>query len=184
MKIFGIGVARTGTTTLAKALDILGFKSAHVECNVMEVDGDSFSINNDVLENNEAIVGTPLSPCFELLADRYPDALFILTIRDYKGWLRSCSISFTESLAMDENHKALHRWLYDSILYDREKFLVGYSNYVLSVLNYFYKSKKLLFVYNICAGLGWKPLCDFVGKPIPDIPFPHESKRGALLKND
>lgn len=184
MKIFGIGVARTGTTTLAKALEILGYKSVHVECNVMEVskdDGyDRFSINNKVLEDNEAIIGTPLCPCHKMLAEKYPDSFFILTIRDSESWLKSCSLSFTEKLAMDENHHALHRWLYDSILYDKEKFMKGYMNYVVKVLNG--NNKNRLLLYNICSGSGWQPLCNFLGKDIPDCPFPHESKRGALLK--
>lgn len=185
MKIFGIGLARTGTTTLSKALEILGYKSVHVECNAMEVsnnDGyDRFSIINDVIENNDAIVGTPLSPCYEMLADKYPDSLFIITLRESEGWLKSCSLSFTEKLPMDDNHHALHRWLYDSILFDREKFMKGYINYVVKVLKYF-ENKNRLLLYSICSGSGWKPLCEFLGKDIPDSPLPHESKRGALLK--
>jgi hypothetical protein len=182
MKIFGIGVARTGTTTLAKALEILGYKSVHVECNVMEVSDDTFSINKDVIENNDAIVGTPLSPCYKKLANDYPDSLFILTIRDSESWLKSCSLSFTEKLPMDENHRALHRWLYKSILFDRGKFIKGYMSYVVEVCCFFDIIKNRLLLYNICSEGKWDPLCDFLGKNIPDCPLPHESKRGALLK--
>lgn len=185
MKIFGIGLARTGTTTLSKALEILGYKSVHVECNVMEVstvDGnDIFSIKKDVIENNDAIVGTPLSPCYEMLADNYPDALFILTVREIESWLKSCSISFTENLPMDDNHRALHRWLYGSVLYDRDKFLAGYNKFIKEVVGFFLNNNHLL-AYNICSGEGWKPLCNFLQKDIPNVPFPHESKRGALLE--
>lgn len=181
MKIFGIGVAKTGTRTLAKALKILGYKSVHVECNVMNVTTvngcDSFSIKDNILKNNEAIVGTPLSPCFKMLANKYPDSLFILTIRESEKWLKSCSISFTEKLPMDDRHRALHRWLYDSILYDREKFLKGYINYVKKILTFFENNNNRLFSYDICAGNEWEPLCDFLSKNIPDRPFPHEGKR-------
>ncbi len=182
MKIFGIGLARTGTTSLAKALELLGYKSVHVECNVMEISDDTFSINKDVIEDNDAIVGTPLCPCYETLAKNYPDSLFILTIRESESWLKSCSLSFTEKLPMDENHRALHCWLYDSILFDKEKFLKGYMNYVNKVLTLFNRINNKIFLYNICSGYQWLPLCDFVGKDIPACPFPHESKRGALLK--
>lgn len=186
MKIFGIGVARTGTTTLSKALEILGYKSVHVECNVMEVSNDggheTFSINNDVIEKNEAIIGTPLSPCYEILAEKYPDSLFILTLRESEGWLKSCSQIFTKKLPMDENHHALHRWLYDTILYDKEKFMKGYINYVCKVLNFFDSKKNKLLLYSLCSKSSWKPLCEFLGKKIPDCPLPHESKRGALIK--
>lgn len=29
---------------------------------------------------------------------------------------------------------------------------------------------------------GWKPLCDFLGKPIPDEPFPHANEAAAVAK--
>ena len=29
---------------------------------------------------------------------------------------------------------------------------------------------------------GWKPLCEFLGVPVPDTPFPHKNKKGAILK--
>lgn len=184
-KIFGIGVARTGTTTLAKALEILGYKSVHVECNVMEVtttnNGDSFSINKDVIENNEAVVGTPLSPCYQMLAEKYPDAKFILTIRESDSWLHSCSLGFITDKYMDDNHRALHRWLYDSILYDKDRFIKGYVDFVTSVLSFFYNNfKNRLLAYNICSGSGWQPLCKFLGKDIPLCPLPHESKRRTI----
>lgn len=176
-KIFGIGLARTGTTTLAKALELLGYKSVHVECNVMEVT-NSFAINNDVTEKNDAIIGTPLSPCYAKLAHKYPDALFILTIRDSTSWLNSCALGFITEKYMDDNHRALHRWLYDSILYDRDKFLKGYTDFVTKVLSFFNNNfRHRLFAYNICSGVGWQPLCRFLNVPIPKCPLPHESKR-------
>ena len=27
---------------------------------------------------------------------------------------------------------------------------------------------------------GWKPLCEFLGKPIPDQPFPHKNKGASV----
>ena len=29
---------------------------------------------------------------------------------------------------------------------------------------------------------GWKPLCEFLGVSIPETPFPHKNKKGAILK--
>jgi hypothetical protein len=33
-----------------------------------------------------------------------------------------------------------------------------------------------LLVIDICAREGWETLCPFVGKPIPDAPFPHVNR--------
>ena len=38
-------------------------------------------------------------------------------------------------------------------------------------------SERLL-VWNVKDG--WEPLCKFLGKPIPNIPIPHENKTGDL----
>ena len=36
--------------------------------------------------------------------------------------------------------------------------------------------KENLLVWNVKDG--WKPLCDFLGKPVPDCPIPHDNKTG------
>ena len=28
---------------------------------------------------------------------------------------------------------------------------------------------------------GWEPICKFLGKPIPDQPFPHENRLGSVI---
>lgn len=185
-KIFGIGLAKTGTTTLSKALEILGYKSVHVECDVIELSTinycDDFSIKKDVIENNDAIIGAPLCLSYKKLAAEYPDSLFILTSRDVESWLRSCSVSFTQDLPMDRNHHALHRGLFNTVLYDKAKFLAGYYIYWESVVDFFsikYKGDfgDRLLVFQLCSENGWFHLCNFLDKDIPNVPFPHENKR-------
>ena len=29
---------------------------------------------------------------------------------------------------------------------------------------------------------GWEPLCEFLNKPVPDVPFPHLNKNSSLLE--
>ena len=36
-------------------------------------------------------------------------------------------------------------------------------------------------MYNVKEG--WKPLCKFLGKEIPDKPFPHENIAGRLMED-
>jgi len=31
-------------------------------------------------------------------------------------------------------------------------------------------------------GDGWEPLCEFLGKPIPDVPFPHKNERAEFVE--
>merc|ERR1712046_15702 len=40
--------------------------------------------------------------------------------------------------------------------------------------------KEKLLVYRM--GEGWEPLCKFLGKPIPNQPFPHENRLGSVIE--
>ena len=45
--------------------------------------------------------------------------------------------------------------------------------------------KERLLIYRI--GDGWEPICKFLGKPIPDVPFPHKNRLASgveELKNN
>ena len=41
--------------------------------------------------------------------------------------------------------------------------------------------KDQLLIYRI--GEGWEPLCNFLGKPIPDVPFPHCNRVGLKFQS-
>ena len=30
-------------------------------------------------------------------------------------------------------------------------------------------------------GDGWEPLCKFLNKPVPDVPFPHMNRMGSVI---
>ena len=48
---------------------------------------------------------------------------------------------------------------------------IKHNLYVQSIV-----PKENLLVWNVKDG--WKPLCDFLGKPVPDCPIPHDNKTG------
>lgn len=41
--------------------------------------------------------------------------------------------------------------------------------------------KEKLLEYNVKEG--WGPLCRFLGKEVPDVPFPHVNERRVILRN-
>ena len=65
-KVFGIGLSRTGTKSLAAALNLLGIRTRYA------------------ITETSAV---PFCPHFDEL---YPGSKFILTIRDKQSWLNSC----------------------------------------------------------------------------------------------
>ncbi len=174
MKIFGIGLSKTGTTSLAHALEILGYKTRDYPGLEHYSAGDLTSIDAGMLEAHDALTDTPIPSFYRELDARYPGAKFILTVRDAEGWLKSCKKQFTEKLAAKQNeaHNQLFMALYGCTVFDEQKFLAGYEKFVSGVLEYFKNRPQDLLVINVVAGEGWEKLCPFLGKPVPEIPFP------------
>jgi fructose-1,6-bisphosphatase/inositol monophosphatase family enzyme len=174
VKIFGIGLSKTGTTSLAQALTILGYKTRDYPGLSHYSRGDLSSINPSLLEEFDALTDTPIPSFFRELDAKYPDAKFILTHRDREGWLKSCQKQFTQKLADKQNeaHNRLFTDLYDSTVFDAEKFAAGYDKFTQAVEAHFRDRPGKLLTMNVVAGDGWEKLCPFLNKPIPDVPFP------------
>ncbi len=174
MKIFGIGLSKTGTTSLAHALDILGYKVKDCLGLANFKKGHISSIDKTALQSHDALTDTPIPSFYRELDVEFPNSKFILTIREMDAWLNSCKKQFNQKLAdkQTEAHNQLFMDLYDTTVFDEEKFRAGYKRFVEGVLEYFKDRPDDLLVIDISNGEGWEKLCPFLGKPAPNIPFP------------
>src|SRR6476660_2478699 len=82
-KVFGIGFPRTGTTSLVRALNILGIASTHNPAGLLT------DANDPVLDAFDGFADNPIPILYAELDARYPHSKFILTDRDVDSWLRS-----------------------------------------------------------------------------------------------
>ena len=173
-KIFGIGLSKTGTSSLAQALQMLGFRTLDNMGANGYVAGDLSSIDLDKIEAHDALTDTPIPSFYRELDRRYPGSKFILTVRDREGWLKSCMKQFSPRFAesQSEPNKRLFLDLYGTNAFDAEKFASGYDRFVAGVLAYFDDRPQDLLVLDVAGGEGWERLCPFVGRPVPDLPFP------------
>ncbi len=174
MKVFGIGLSKTGTSSLAKALSILGY---HVkDCLGIENyrKGDITAINQNALAEYNALTDTPIPSYYKELDQAYPGSKFILTIRSMEGWLKSCKKQFNQKLAdkQTEAHNELIYDLYGTAVFDENKFKQGYLQFIKDVKTYFQNRPDDLLIIDITSGEGWDKLCPFLGKPFPNVPFP------------
>jgi 3'-phosphoadenosine 5'-phosphosulfate (PAPS) 3'-phosphatase len=173
-KIFGIGLSKTGTSSLAKALEILGYRTRDYLGLTTYTPGDLSSIDLAEIERNEAFTDTPIPSFYKELDQQYPGSLFILTVRERESWLKSCKKQFTKratSNVSDGERKALMA-LYGCIGFDRERFIDGYERFVNDVEKYFCRRRKDLLIIDICGGDAWEPLCKFLNRPMPKVVFP------------
>lgn len=103
-KVFGIGLSRTGGTSLSHALARLGLKAVHFPADadtrreiVTYLDrGASDPLQLTILRDHDSVSDTPVCCVYRGLDAAYSDAKFILTVRDEEAWLRSCEAYWTD----------------------------------------------------------------------------------------
>jgi len=189
-KIFGIGLSRTGTKSLTKALNLLGLNVVHYPideqtCNELLRGKCDFSI----LEDLDGITDITVAPFFAQLDKMYPNSKFILTIRDKERWLKGLERHWLDRDAFDstpgkEVHMQIRRFLraavYGTYSFNRERMSYIYDRHYQSVIRYFQNRTGALLVIDVCSGEGWEPLCSFLNKPVLNEPFPVVERAAEL----
>ena len=206
LKIIGAGFGRTGTKSLQLALETLGYgKCYHMEELFRNPEGvkhwaDAYNetlVNwNDLFKNYSSIEDFPGSMYYKELFNYYPEAKIILSVRDPESWYQSTlntiyafdpgpAIKIKLLLKMPFSSKARH--LFKAIqLNDKsiwKKFFEGkfkdktyaihkFNSHIEEVKQIIPKDQLLIFE----ARNGWEPLCEFLNKPIPEIPYPSTNK--------
>jgi 3'-phosphoadenosine 5'-phosphosulfate (PAPS) 3'-phosphatase len=173
-KVFGIGLSKTGTTSLANALQILGYRTRDNMGVVRYAKGELSSVDLGVVESFDALTDTPIPSFYRELDVRFPGSKFILTVRDSDAWFKSCKKQFTQRFAdvQTDAHKRLFIDLYGTDVFEQDGFQAGYERFVDGVRDYFKSRPYDLLVMDVAAGDGWQKLCAFLGNPVPDVPFP------------
>ncbi len=175
-KIFGIGLNRTGSSSLTDALNILGYRAKHwnYTITIIEYVDGKLTVDYSKVDKFDAFTDTPIARIYKELDIRYPDSKFILTVRDINTWLYSCRRHFApkKRKKRDDTTKYLIEDIYGRDTYQKKNHRKVYNDHVNDVLTYFKDRKDDLLVMDICGGDGWEKLCPFLGKPIPNKPFP------------
>ena len=178
-KVFGIGLSRTGTTSLNEALNILGIKSLHFPsfvgplsyCGILKINAEHFDY--------DGLTDTPVAYSYKKLDKKFPGSKIIFTERDIDSWLTSCE-KYKAFRPENQNPVALdllHKKLYWTTIFDEKLFRKAYEKHKADVSNYFRNREDDLLRINITKGERWERLCIFLDKEIPqDTPFPHSNK--------
>lgn len=175
MRVFGIGYHKTGTSTLGKALTVLGFNEHRsYDFNlVKEWNNGNIEEILKVARKNNNFEDWPWALVYQELFNEFNNARFILTTRkDSETWFRSLNknangpnktreIIYGEG---DPNKAKAH-------------YIKQYEKHNKEVKDFFNENApdKLL---TVCwdNGDGWDKLCEFLDKPKPNKNFPHINK--------
>lgn len=176
MKVFGIGLGKTGTTSLTAALRILGFTNVHYPESLQQI------------AVADAAVGTPVYLWLDTLDRLYPGAKFIWTVRNENSWLASCALQYgpaNDLSRYDERVRAmllkLRRDIFGAEWFDEALWRRALSRQRDKIGEMFRERPRDLLTMDLFAGDGWPELCAFLGKPVPDLPFPNISRRSDVV---
>lgn len=204
LEVIGAGFGRTGTFSLKMALERLGFGPCHHMVALFEnpdrvrlwrkaARGESVDWN-EVYRGYRSTVDWPGARFWRELTEHYPAAKVVLSTRDPEHWYDSV-LGTIHRAAMDDSPlasplltemRAMSRevvWdgLFDGRFTDRDHSLRIFNDHIEAVRGQLPANRLLVFE----VAQGWKPLCEFLGKPVPDEPFPRRNRReefGPLLR--
>lgn len=174
MKIFCIGLSKTGTTSLAGALTMLGYRTIDNMGASEYRSGDIGCLDIATIDANDAFTDTPIPSFYRQLDQHYPGSKFILTVRDIDPWLKSSKKQFN-SRGAEQRNQATNQILeeiYGSPIFEEALFRSGYQHFIDQAKDYFSERPHDLLVIDITKGQTWATLCRFLDKPVPAVPFP------------
>jgi hypothetical protein len=178
-KIFGIGWAKTGTTTLGYCFRILGFDHQGQDLSlVKDLREGNLSRILELAEKKETFEDWPWIILYQVLDKAFPGSRFVLTTRETEKWIRSYQNMLFSQGKTSEELNEIRRTLYGLPFPDVSNSLLieRYEKHNSDVQHYFRSRPEDLLVVDWEKGSGWRELCDFVKKDIPDEPFPHANK--------
>lgn len=185
LKVVGAGLGRTGTHSLMVALEqLLGAPCYHMAKVFERNDAEKWlrigrgetALMDEVLADCAAAVDWPTAAYWEVLAERNPEALILLSTRPTgEAWFKSASdtiFKFIPQHPDDVWGTMVNELLVNNFaggdINDKDKAIAAYEAHNAYVRDH--ADPKRLLEWQ--ASDGWEPICDWLGLPVPDEPFP------------
>ena len=206
LKVIGAGWGRTGTESLKKALEILGFGKCYHMFELIKSGYDvvyweqlSHGEKPDyqkLFEGYHSAVDFPACLYYKELMIQYPEAKVILSYRDAEKWYASASKTifkplpklllyasrflglFNKKIAQfPKIYEKVIRPMFDGTLEGR----TDDHDYMIDAYNRWVEDVKRSVppdrLLVFEAAEGWEPLCRFLAVPVPPVPYPRGNDR-------
>ena len=194
LKIIGAGFGRTGTLSLKVALEKLGFGPCHHMKEVILNDEQTNYFYHaslgelmdwdEVFKDYQSAVDWPAIAYYKELAEKYPYAKVILSVRDASAWYDSARgtiyqvpLNFPKWIRKifprsDRLMKMMHTTVFGppfmNRFEDKEFAMEVFNTHIKTVKKNISQDRLLVHT----AKDGWEPLCEFLEVPIPEEPYP------------
>ena len=170
-KIFGVGLQRSGTTSLAHALVDMGYKTCH------------YVVHDDEIKMADAIVDAPVFSDYAKLDAEYPGSKFICTVRNLDQWARSFKIKVVDKHIQNNtkpttmnlrcNH-AVFGTLDRTYLTNLDFLKQKHDEHIKALSEYFSNKKDHFLILAIDEDNAMEKLASFLGRPFQLTLFPHD----------
>ena len=165
-KIFGIGLPRTGTSSLSSAIQKLGFSVWHAPPLLNDKYLHNFISNFDAITD----IFTTSNINYIELHKLYPNAKFILTVRNIKSWGKSL-VKYNKMNSVSRLFPGYSKMVDNEYILNNEY----YQKYNQDVINYFnQQNSQNLLVLNLEDPNKMEKLSSFLNKKVDNLEYPNE----------
>lgn len=194
IKVIGAGLGRTGTLSLKVALEQIGMGPCYHMIEVFAGMPATVKHWEDAIDGQPdwpatfagfvATVDYPGCTFWREIAAAYPEAKIILSTRDPDSWFESVSETvFSPRMRTGMAGSPMNRFFEGAVygdfgerIGDREFMTDYFRRWNASVIAEAPPERLLVFE----AKQGWAPLCEFLGVPVPDRPYPRVNSREEM----
>ncbi|MCV2868482.1 hypothetical protein OEW28_07560 [Defluviimonas sp. WL0002] len=202
LRVIGSGFGRTGTMSVKRALEMLGIGKCH---HMGEIYGNFWQVPywqaasrgesvdwEFLLSGYGASIDWPSAHFWRELSVAFPDARIIHTTRSAESWWQSYSDTIMKFIDAgmelpDGPIRDMCDWCVQTIgektfgsdFRDQEAGLKAFDRRLAEVREAIPEDR--LLVFDVAEG--WAPLCDFLGVPVPKVPFPRTNDRRDFWQN-
>ncbi|KAF3481167.1 uncharacterized protein GIQ15_03926 [Arthroderma uncinatum] len=223
MKVLALGLPRSGTLSIAKALTILGYQNVHHTLTDADDGKAAWHVFNRAADATFPVLPTYNGQGFSReqwdkvygsceaateaaamfgphIFRAYPDAKVVLVRRDFDKWFKSVDevvITGLWSPLAQLFACAVQPLLGSSTVTAMRKVVLGF--FEAKDIEEIRKNPRAAYdrhhreieevvppgqLLHYKMGDGWEPLCEFLGKPVPDMEFPWVNETAELKKKN
>ena len=194
LKVIGAGLGRTATFSLKFALEHLGLGPCYHMSEVLAGARRNIPLWLDavrgrpdwdsIFDGYQSTTDYPACSYWRELADYYPNAKVVLTVRDADSWFDSV----TETIFSDQMQGSLAGSPAEEMMRGAVFSPFGDRVKDRGFMTDWFKSRNQAVIDALPANRllvyspkeGWGPLCSFLGVAVPDEPFPRINSRDEL----
>lgn len=185
-KVFGIGLNKTGTSSLKRALVTLGYKHSNLRGHLtFQYFNNRFNQIFDTVEEFDSFEDWPWPLMYRQVFEKYgKNARYILTRRgSAEAWLESLKAHSLSTNPDNNPRKRIFGYDYPHGAEAQHK--AFYERHLIEVRAFFKARNANEVLLEVCweEGNGWQEICGFLDEPKPDVAFPHVNRRD-IAKNE